>query len=272
MKFLRELVEEYGLIMLISALSLSAIIVLNKYSENTQDKLTQDKLSNDRISSISTKNTTNDTNSTSIIKKNMPFDEQLPEKKQSLLEKIPMPQGAETIIAISAAVANNNSEEEIKVRSKEIGNFSDIPQDYKIIKAVNALGMRGIVASYPNSKQYMAVVDTGNVLNITKSDLQTGRAEEELLEYGKKMLPPNIKVTKLDIIPQGSIHAFDQSVPCAEMRIKLEGINSNRTYRGFVGIATSPRDNKDHIIFSMNERGYYDKKIAENYYKSVTIY
>ena len=277
--------KEYALTILVLAVSCAAVIALGNYSGKvSQEKTSEEKIGSVHLSSkeIREENLNSKTGNPDT-EKNKNVDGQYIESssshgyfsqrnKQNFFEKIPVPQGAATMIAITAAVADNPKKSELMERSGEIGDFSHIPEEYKIIKAVSALGMKGVIASYPDSKQYMAVVDTGETLNITKSDLQTGRVEDKLLNFGQKILPSNIKVSKLSIIPQGSFYLFGQLVPIAEMRIRIEGINSKITRRGLIGVVTSPRDKRNHIIFSMDERGRYDKKIAKNYYKYINIY
>lgn len=249
MKFIKDLFKEYGLILFASFLSFSVLAVFNHLGYFNINTISSNNFNKSILKSAQKNNIVSQNTSPNKNATNLRF----------------------SMYAFAVALAEHPRQSVIMERAEQIADFSNIPNDYNVIKALNLMGMKGVIAEHKTSKQYMAIVDTGTVLNITKNDLQTGRIIDKLQNYGQQILPPNIKVSRLEIIPQGSIYAFDQSVPVAEMKIKLEGINSKRTYKGLIGIVSNTETNKNNIIFSMDEKGRFNEEIAENFYKSVRI-
>lgn len=271
MKLFEEIIKEYGLILFIPILIFTVILGLN-YSGYFKVEIPVKTQNNSDIRSEQKPKIVSEEEKFQVVSSSPQIE--IPEKKESFLQKIPIinnPSDALSLIAITAAVAERPNQSETMKRAEATGDFSNIPHGYNVIKAVKVLGMKGVIAEYSRTGQYMAVIDTGTVLNLTKKDLSSGRTVDKLRNYGERILPPNIKIKKLEITPGGSMNIFNQKVPYGEMRIKLSGINSSRTYVGMIGILSKTETGKNLVIFSMDRTGRFNQKIAENYYKTVKI-
>jgi hypothetical protein len=160
---------------------------------------------------------------------------------------------------------------ELLQRAEIIADFSKIPENYNVTKALNVIGVTAVVAEHPKTGQYMAIIDTGWAMNISKTDIQTGSLRQKLTDYALKISSPSIKLNNLEIMPKGEFKAFNQPVPYAEIKVKFSGINSEKTYEGMVGIISNPKTNKNELIASLNKKGTFSQKIAEKFFKSVKL-
>ena len=156
---------------------------------------------------------------------------------------------------------------ELMKRAEKIGDFSKISKDYNVTKALNVIGVTSIVAEHPQTGQYMAIIDPGWTMNIAKTDIQTGSLGKKLTDYALKASSPNIKLTQLEIMPKGSFKAFNQSVPYAQIKVKISGLSSETTYEGIIAIVSKEGTNKNKLIVSLNKSGAFKQKIAENSFK-----
>jgi len=162
-------------------------------------------------------------------------------------------------------------ESELMQRAEKIADFSKILKGYTVTKALNVIGVTAVIAEHTQTGQYMALIDPGWAMNISKKDIETNRLTQKLKDYALKVSSPNIKINKLEITPKGNLRVFNQSVPYAEMKVKISGLSSETTYEGMIGIASSPATNKSELIVSLNKNGTFKQKIAENFFKNVKL-
>lgn len=160
---------------------------------------------------------------------------------------------------------------ELMQRAEKIADFSKILKSYTVTKALNVIGVTAVIAEHPQTGQYMAIIDPGWAMNISKTDIQTGNLGQKLTDYALKTSSPGIKLNKLEITPKGNLKVFNQSIPYAEIKVKLSGLTSETTYDGMIGIALKPGTNKSELIVSLNKNGTFKQKIAENFFKNVKL-
>ena len=159
-------------------------------------------------------------------------------------------------------------------RADKIADFSKIPKGYTVTKALNLFGVSAVVAEYPKTGQYMGIINTGQSMNIAKTDIETGSLSRKLQDYALKTASPSIKLNNLEISPQGNFDAFKQSVPYAKIKVKLSGIKSEKVYDGMIGIASRPgtaQKTQNELIVSINKTGTFNQKVAEKFFKSVKL-
>lgn len=160
---------------------------------------------------------------------------------------------------------------ELMQRAEKLADFSSILKGYTVTKALNIIGVTAVVAEHPQTGQYMAIIDPGWALNISKTDIQSGSLKQKLTDYALKASTPTIKLKKLEIKPEGNITAFNQSVPYAKVKVRVSGITSGATYEGIIGIASKPGTDKTELIVSLNKSGTYKQEIADNFFKNVKL-
>jgi len=160
---------------------------------------------------------------------------------------------------------------ELKERSEKVADFSKISKDYTVTKALNVIGLTAVIAEHPETGQYMAIIDPGWAMNISKDDILTGSLRQKLTAYASKASSPNIKLNKLEIWPKGNFKAFNQSIPYAEIKVKISGLTTEKTYEGMIGIISKPGTNKNKLIVSLNKNGTFKQAVAENFFKKVKL-
>ncbi len=170
----------------------------------------------------------------------------------------------------------NPPKPELMQRAAQLGDFSKIPEGYGVTKALNIMGVTAVVGEYSKTGQYMAIVNPEWSIHVTKNDIQTGILKHKLMDYAAKVNSPNIKLNNLEIEPKGSFTAFNQSVPYVKAKITLSSVNSRKistkkNYEGIIGIIENPKTGKSELIVSLNSKGKFSQKVAENFFKKVKI-
>lgn len=165
----------------------------------------------------------------------------------------------------------NPPEKILKVNSQKVADFSKIPSNYKLTKAVDMLGIKTVFAEDKHNKQTMAVVDTGWLLNITKDDIKSNQIFDKLNDLNKnlKFLRQNhIDIDNIKILQKGQFKAANQNVPYLKANVNLLNEN-NKRLEGIVGVVKKSND-KNELIVSYSTAGKYNQKLAENFFKHVS--
>ena len=68
-------------------------------------------------------------------------------------------------------IGEKPSQEALIEKSKDVADFSSIPDEYELSKSANILGFRAVVANHDATGQKLAVVNENKALKITKEDL-----------------------------------------------------------------------------------------------------
>jgi hypothetical protein len=167
----------------------------------------------------------------------------------------------------------NPSKTELINRAGKIGDFTHVPEGYYVTNAVDALGLTAVIAEHSTSQQYMAIVDTGWILQVDSTDIQSGKLKSKLLTYASKVLPAHIKVKSFKLVPSGTFTAFNQQVPYAQGKAVIYDTASklSYTYRGIIGIVAKPDGSKNDIIVAVNLQGEADKQVAERFFQKVNL-
>ncbi len=176
-------------------------------------------------------------------------------------------------IASSTDAKNMPPEQYLTImqNAEKMADFSEINKDYIITKTINISSMNAVFAEYQKTGQYMAIVNPGELINISKKDLHSGRLKQFVIDNAAKLATPDLKLKQLDVIPMGKLYACNQSVPYASVKIKIFRNGTETAYQGMVGIITDPKTNKNELIVSGHRKGHYEQKIAENFFKDVKL-
>ena len=157
----------------------------------------------------------------------------------------------------------------IQEKAQEYGDFSKIPKEYELIRAVNMFGANAIVAEHTKTNQKMAIVDPGPILKLTKSDINATTVNTELKKLATRFNSFPVKLSNIELGKTGIFKAFDQDIPYIQMKISLTG-NVNQNIEGIIGVINDP-DSKNKLIISGNEFDKYNQKITESYFKKIKL-
>ena len=160
-----------------------------------------------------------------------------------------------------------SSEPKVANVSKDLGNFSSIPKNYKLTKTIDMFGFNAVLAENSKNKQKMAVVNTGKVLNITKKDIQSSDIEIQLKDLASKIPYQPVNLNKLEVMKKGSFKALNQTIPYVRVNINLSG-KSQSNLEGIIGVVDTP-DKKNNLVISVGKSGEYNQKVAEDFFKKI---
>lgn len=164
----------------------------------------------------------------------------------------------------------NPPEKILMVNAQKVADFSQIPDNYELIKAYDMFGINAVIAQENKTRQKVAVVNTGWVLNITKEDIKSNTAIsklEEITKNIKELKNININLDQVKIEKKGSFTAFNQDIPYIKAKIKLSG-DQKRNFEGIIGVVTKP-NLKNDLLVSINEPGKYNQKVAEKFFRKI---
>lgn len=162
----------------------------------------------------------------------------------------------------------NPSNAVVSEEAQKMADFSKLPKNYELKKAVNMLGVKAVIAEDKKNSQKMALVDTGWAVHISKDDIKSSNIEEQLKGVAQRFE----KVAKIDslmVSKKSSFKAMGQNVPYVKIKVGVAG-NDKQSFEGIIGVATN-HDGKDNLIISASEPGKFSQKDAETFFKSVNL-
>lgn len=159
------------------------------------------------------------------------------------------------------------TQETLIEKSKDVADFSKIPDEYEISKSTNILGYRAVVAEHDATGQKMAVVNPNKTINITQADFKNGNLKKKIDDVNQKLSYQYIHVENFKIIKQGTMKTMGQTVPYA----KFEAEVTNLPIKKITGIIAAALDDngKTKLIVSVNEGSKYSQIITEQFFKNV---
>ena len=161
------------------------------------------------------------------------------------------------------------SQESMIEKSRDVADFSAIPDEYEIAKSANILGYRAVIAEHDATGQKFAVVNENKGLKITKQDFKDGSLKKKIDGVNKKLEYQYIHVENFKILKQGNMKAMGQTVPYAQFQADVTNLPV-KTLRGIIAVAQD-NEGKSKILVSANEQGKYSQIIAEQFFKKVKL-
>lgn len=161
------------------------------------------------------------------------------------------------------------SQESMIEKSRDVADFSAIPDEYVLAKSANILGYRAVIAEHDATGQKFAVVNENKGLKITKQDFKDGSLKKKIDGVNKKLEYQYIHVENFKILKQGNMKAMGQTVPYAQFQADVTNLPV-KTLRGIIAVAQD-NEGKSKILVSANEQGKYSQIIAEQFFKKVKL-
>lgn len=150
---------------------------------------------------------------------------------------------------------------------EQVGDFSQVDEEFKIDTALNVLGYKTVVAKHSSSGQKMIIVDSGKKQLLTKSDLKNDNVKIKLEDLCKKYAKNRADVEKIEIIDRGYMTTYGQKVPYVKINAKMSKI-PNSNFTGIVSVVDEDANNQ-RIIVSLNDKKHYSQLITTEFYKNV---
>ncbi len=161
----------------------------------------------------------------------------------------------------------HNSQSSMLEKTKKIGDFSRIGEEFEIAKSVNALGYSGVLAEHTASGQKMIVVDSGLKPLLTPEDFQEDKVEKKLHDLTKKFKYQYINVEDLKITKKGSMRAFDDNAQYVRFNAKVKNLPIGEV-SGIIA-AVENNDGENRLLLSVNEKNKYSQLIAEEFFRKI---
>lgn len=161
------------------------------------------------------------------------------------------------------------NQESMIEKSRDVADFSSIPDEYEIAKSANILGYRAVIAEHDATGQKFAVVNENKGLKLTKQDFKDGSLKKKIDGVNKKLEYQYIHVENFRILKQGTMKAMGQTVPYAQFQADVTNLPV-KTLKGVIAVAQDD-DGKSKILVSANEKGKYSQIIAEQFFKKVKL-
>lgn len=161
------------------------------------------------------------------------------------------------------------TQEAMMEKTKDVADFSKIPDEYEISKSANVLGYRAVVAEHDATGQKMAVVNQNKNINLTKKDFKDGTLEKKINELTQKLSYQYIHVKNFKITKQGTMKTMGQTVPYATFEAEVTNLPI-KEIKGIISVAENKDEKgKDKIILSANQSDKYSQIITEQFFKKV---
>ncbi len=159
------------------------------------------------------------------------------------------------------------SQESLIEKSKDVADFSKIPDEYEIAKSTNVLGFRAVLAEHNATGQKMAVVNENKTLKLSKDDFKNGKLEKKISDINKKLEYQYIHIENFKITKHGTMKAMGQTVPYARFEAEVTNLPV-KEIKGLISVAQD-KDGENKIIVSVNQGNKYSQIISEQFFKNV---
>ena len=166
-------------------------------------------------------------------------------------------------------IGEKPSQEALIEKSKDVADFSSIPDEYELSKSANILGFRAVVANHDATGQKLAVVNENKALKITKEDFKNGQLKKKIDKVNEKLSYQYIHVENFKILKQGTMKAMGQTVPYAQFEAEVTNLPV-KNLKGIISVVTD-KDGKNKIMVSANDSSKYSQIISEQFFKNVKL-
>lgn len=161
------------------------------------------------------------------------------------------------------------TQEKLVEKSKDVADFSKIPDEYEISKSANVLGYRAVIAEHDATGQKMAVVNENKTIKLSQEDFKNGTLEKKINDINKKLSYQYIHVENFKITKQGTMKTMGQTVPYARFEAEVTNLPV-KTVKGMFAVAKD-KNGKEKIIVSANQGNKYSQIITEQFFKNVKL-
>ena len=150
---------------------------------------------------------------------------------------------------------------------EQVGDFSDVNEEFNIDTAVKVMGYKTVVAKHSSSGQKMIIVDSGKKKLLTKEDLKDDSVKLKLEDLCKKYARNSAEIESIEIIDRGYMNTYGQRVPYVKINAKVSKFPKSN-FTGIVSVVDEDANNQ-RIIVSVNDKKHYSQLITTEFYRNV---
>lgn len=159
------------------------------------------------------------------------------------------------------------TQEELIEKSRDVADFSKIPEEYEISKSTNILGYRAVVAEHEATGQKLAVVNENKTIKLSADDFKNNQLEKKINAINEKLSYQYIHVENFKITKQGTMKAMGQSVPFARFKADVTNLPV-KEIEGLISVVKD-KNGKNKILVAANQGDKYSQIISEQFFKMV---
>lgn len=161
------------------------------------------------------------------------------------------------------------TQEKLLEKSKDVADFSQIPDEYEISRSTNIMGFRAVIAEHDATGQKMAVVNENKTIKLTQEDFKSGKLEQKINNINEKLTYQYVHVENFKITKQGTMKTMGQTVPYARFEADITNLPVKHV-KGIIAVAKD-KNGKNKIIVSANQGNKYSQIIAEQFFQKVKL-
>lgn len=150
----------------------------------------------------------------------------------------------------------------------EVGDFSEVNEEFNIDKAVKVAGYKTVVAKHSSSGQKLIIVDSGKKTLLTEHDITSDKVKEKLEDLCHKFKYHSAKVDSIEILDRGYMTTYGKKVPYVKFSAKISNIPMKSNIVGIISAVDSDKNNQ-RLIVSLNDKKHYSQLITSEFYKNV---
>lgn len=162
------------------------------------------------------------------------------------------------------------SQEVLVEKSKKIGDFSNLDEDYILERSANLFGYSAIIAEHKESGQKLVVAESKTSDILSPEDFESEKIDQKLIDLSKKHKIPYVTFANLEIGKKGHLKAFGKNVSYVNFHADVKNLPA-KTIDGIIGAVR--QDSKDgnitKVLVAVNFDGEYSQKISDNFFKQI---
>lgn len=159
-----------------------------------------------------------------------------------------------------------NSNFKFKHKEVNLGDFSNLGDEFEVDKTFNMFGYKGLLAEHSASGQKMIVLNSKNNI-LTEEDVKSDHIESDVKRIIRSQSRNTMVPSELSLVEQGSIRAYGKKVPYARFKVRFKKLPMG-SLDGIVSVAEF-EDGADKILISVNQDGRYSHLIAKEFFKKI---
>lgn len=159
------------------------------------------------------------------------------------------------------------SKEETIKETRDIIDLSQINDEYSVVRNLNILKNRMIIAEHNASGQKMIMIEPRNENFFTKEDVKSDDFEQKLTDIASKYKYKVGKIDKIKVLQKGELKSLEQEIPYAKVEVEISNLPV-KDMHGIIGVAELD-NNKNLIVISVNEKNKYSQIITDAFYAQV---
>jgi len=154
-------------------------------------------------------------------------------------------------------------------RTKVVGDFSAVGEEFEIDKAVKLFGYTAVISEHNATGQKLVVLESGKNQILTENEISSGDLADKIRDMSKK-LSYKVKVSDLRITGRGTLYSYGKVVPYAKFVARVDKLPI-KDLEGVVAAIDDVKDGNGRMLIAVNERGKYSQLISDGFFRKIKV-